>query len=634
MAERIRVFRGVTELNYNSCMITKTEDVIVYRAKTTIEANSNVETGSVISFKKNDGSTTVFSAQVVELKRPNLWELDCLTNGYELNNLFVENVYTNQSPEDIVADLISRTQNLTYASTSTSGVTLEKYIAKDYAINIIREMMEALNWSFRVDENDNVYFDPKSFINNGKVFNNGTNFQVTEWISDASEMVNRVRVIGGFENFNVTGETVVDTNTVFTLANKPTGNFSGVVSGSPVSPADYEVDAENKTVTFTSSQTDPSFDYSYDKPVIVEAQDDTSINTYGEIFKKVDAPWLNTSPDARIYAQKLVEIFSQPIVRVKGFIPVLDFDREINEIITINDTVRDETAELVLNVIKLDASGGKTILELGGRDYMLYDWNRGLNNRISKIERRFSNQDEFIFVRTLKHTLKVNLTKTTTFQYNTPGNSFVCGHPTLGLVIKDFDTEVDASLSGYDATWNGTGIGGAQYISSGYRLHCGNFNGSDNYMNGTGTVGSVQTCSFYIYTTTGTQSILQLTASANITLSSFNVATSGLTNATVYVDGVAGTLITTGTWHLVTVTFDSLSCDDIEIGREGTNYYTGRIDELMLFDNKISTANMTTIINKDFYDSSMNFTISGLLLYFAFDNPLVGDFETTKITVT
>lgn len=634
MAERIRLFKSATELNYSKAQIVKSNDYIVDHAFIDIEAESTVTVSSAIDFKKKDGSTVVFTAKVNEIKTPGIWVIEALTNGFELMNLWIEQVYENKSPEYIVENIIGQTLNLTYASSSSSGRELEKYVAKGYAIDIIKDMKDTLDWQVTIDQNDNVSFDPKEFIDNGVTLTNGTDIQIDEWIIDKRNMINEVKVIGGFENHFTTGEAKVGSGTEFTLTHKPNGVVRAVVSGSEVSADDYVVDGEDKKVIFTTSKTDPSFDYSYNVPVVVLNHDDESINTYDPIFKEVPAPWLNRVPDARIYSQQILDVYSTPLTSAKGYEAGLNFNREIGEVITLTDPLRNRTERLIVTKIVLDTVSQKTKLTFGTREYLLYDWEREVEERIKKIERRETNEDSQVFARLHKTTLKITLTETTTFKKNSPVDSWAVGHKTLARVRNGITGEPDCSDNNLTGTWQGTGIDGSQYTTSGYRLSAGDFNGTDNYIDITGSAGATQSVSFYINPDAVNTDIIQLSATAKISVdNSSDITTTGLSNVTIYVDGTVGTAITLSTWQLVTVTFDAHTCNDIELGRE-TSYFNGKLDEVMLFDSKITVANMTTIINKDFYNTSNVFTISGLLGYWSMDNCKVGNRADAKVTVS
>ena len=74
--ERIRLFVGANELNYSEAQIIKTSDHIVNNGKIEIEANDNVTSDSVIDFKKNDGSTNIFSAKIIDLSEIDMWKIN------------------------------------------------------------------------------------------------------------------------------------------------------------------------------------------------------------------------------------------------------------------------------------------------------------------------------------------------------------------------------------------------------------------------------------------------------------------------------------------------------------------------------------------------------------------------------
>ena len=113
------------------------------------------------------------------------------------------------------------TDNLTYAGTVSSGITLTKYIADGYLIDIIKDLIDATLWQMRIDETDSVFFEPRGNVNVGKVLTNGGNFQIAKYdTKKGPEFFNRARIIGAIITRNST-ETVTDTNTVFTLPSKP-----------------------------------------------------------------------------------------------------------------------------------------------------------------------------------------------------------------------------------------------------------------------------------------------------------------------------------------------------------------------------------------------------------------------------
>jgi hypothetical protein len=629
--ETIRLFKGIEELNYADVVISITDDFVINTADIDIAANHNVISGSVIDFKKADGSTAIFNGKVQKIVKDMLWRISVFTNGYELMNIRVQNVYVNRSPEYIVEDVITNyTKNLTFASSSSSGFTIGTYIADGYLIDVIKDMMDILDWPVRIDVNDNVYFEPKGTLNNGQLLINGQNCQITSWEEDQDSMFNHVEVVGGFESFNTEETITLAPTTVFTLTNKPADSMKVIISGSEVSPEDYTVDSESKTVTFLTNKTTVTFQYSYNKPIIVENQNDDSINTYEEIFRQVPAPWLLTFADARKYSQTLLDIYSTPSPVVKIKQPFLNFNLNVSETIIVQDPVRVKNSTLQIKKIIYNAREHTTSYELGSRDLVLTDWQREVEDRIKKIEKRSLNTENKIFTRLFKSGLKITLETQNKWQYNSPTNTFFLNHPTLNRMrtvvnghIENF--EADCSNNSHNGVWYGSNVDGAQYVFPAYRLYGGEFNGTDTYINCVDSVNGVQCVSFFAKPAKNNQSILQLTSSASVSINSAGaITTTGLTDAKIYVNGVLSSTISTTSYKLVTVTFDSINATDFEVGRVGASYYEGELDEVMLWDNKLSTSNMIKILNKDWYDDNNDYSITGILLHWSMDNPKLG----------
>ena len=121
----------------------------------------------------------------------------------------------------------------------------------------------------------------------------------------------------------------------------------------------------------------------------------------------------------------------------------------------------------------------KTIYEFGPRDFIFSEWANEVQKRIKDIEARITNQDVYYFARTLKNKMNVDFSLNVVFEQNSPVDSFILGHNTLGRLRSSLDFEADCSDTGNHGTWTGTGIGGSQFTTSGWRLSAGTFNGSD-----------------------------------------------------------------------------------------------------------------------------------------------------------
>ncbi len=662
IAERIRLFIGSTEItSYSKATITKTWDQIVNSANIDIEANSNVSIGDTIDFKKDDGSTTVFSAKIVEKKEENMWKLRLLSSGYELQNRLVQTVYTSTSPEAIVADVIDTyTTNLTDATTATSGVTITKYVANAYAIDVIKDMMDVLNWQLIIDESGNVTFEPKGTTNNGATFVHGTDIQITDWKEDNSVQFNRVQVRGQNLPFTAPQDTDTGDGTtkVYTLSHKPIGDVKITVDGTVqenTAPGElYAVDPENKQINFVTAPGNNlaiTFDYEYHIPIIVDDQDDDSISTYGEIFRRVEAPWLDTYSEARKYSSNLLEVFSTPLTKVKATIPGLDWDRNVGEEILITDNIRNKSEVIVISKIVYDAAKNQTKIEGGERDYLFFDWQREVQERIKKLERKFQDEETVAVSRRLKHNMSVALTPTYINEKNSPMDSFIVGHETLDRLRADLNFEADCSDNGHNGTWSGTGIAGSQFLTNGWRLSTGIFNGSDRIITVTDDadldlsganfsiafairVEELPSAEKYILNKwDGTDGYaIRITATNKIELIYSNNSTDSTiatttalvakdithivfvkegTALTVYIDGSSDNT-DTGTGNAGTNT------EDFIVGKYSTNFFNGYIDEVRLYSSNLSSSDVTNLNNRITVTSNQK-------LYLSMDNPKLGD---------
>lgn len=682
MAERLRLYRGATELNYSEATIELSKDEVINSGAATIEANSNVTDVSTLQFRKNDGSTAVFNAKVWDIRRPLLWDLSLYTNGYELNNIPVSQVYEGRSPEYIVQDLIDNyTTSLTYASSTSSNITIEKFIAQGYLIDVIREMILLTQWGLRIDVSDNVYFEPKGNVDNGVIFRDdggvGTAVQFTEWGSDSTRIVNHVKLKGGLEGRQVT-ETISSTGTEFTLTYKPSG---AITAGSDANTTDItEVDPENKTVTFGSSKTDPTFTYTYNRPVVVDEQVDDSVNTYGEIYEEIDAPYITKQTDGVKFVNEYLAVKSVPAPVVVAVREDFDFTIGVNERIRCISTSRNKDQYLVVHAIKYEAHTGRTIITLGEKEFDYFDWRVGIEDRLKKLNKKFQNDENIIFSRTIKGNINITVTAEVTWKQNSPVDSFIPANvsgglpdaPTLCWTRSGIDKEPNCINSGtLEGTWTGTNVTtGAQYNTSGARLSCAVLNGTDTYCTVDGSPFSSDPSTAGIsldlyfddfaadyvflhrifgdtvsrlwydqsedslkfeYALDGvTKTISIATFSSTYSATTFykvQIDMEATSAVTIYIDNTSvGSNTDTGT------NFDSGS-NDMRVGYDGTTYGKGRIDELMLFDdNAMSTsAARAAIIAKNItaptdYRSSMT-------LYYAFDNCKPGDRSTSQVTI-
>lgn len=622
-AERITAFIGSHELDISSTSYTINNETIVNTANIQTAPDDFVTTGAVVDVKRDDESTTVFSGQVHNIEETTIWDVEVASNGYELINTWVEKVYQNISPEDVIADIVDNfTTKLTYTGTQTSGVVLDEYLAQGYAIDIIRHMLETLRWRLVIDQNDNVEASIEGSIDNGRVFTNGENINITSWQTTDDNVINQVRLEAGFLLPRKI-QTYSQTGTIFELENKPESSVRVVVSGSEVSSDDYKVEPENNPprIVFDSSVTDPTIEYTWRKRIIVEDQDEDSITQYGIRFDRVDAPYIISEPDALRFARSIIQEYKDESVFATGVLSELNFDIQVNERVTFVDPLRNKTVQGVINQIKYEYDTGQTVLNIGPRNFDFVNWQNGVQDRIKQIERRFSSSEQKVFVRSTSPKIQITVEWVDEgVKFFTPNNTLIADHITLGYARTDENMEVDCSPANEaHGTWQGTTIDGDQYVKEGYRLYCAEFNGAE-YVSTTETLSDVRSVCVYIKDEVNDRPLVQLASGVSIGLdTNGDIETTGLSNVEIEESTVAG-------WRFINVNFDAITIDDLMVGRVASSYYEGLMDEFCLFDKVLDADDRLQIVQKrldrgtDLYDNHC-------VLYWSFDHPLAGDFE-------
>lgn len=125
-----------------------------------------------------------------------------------------------------------------------------------------------------------------------------------------------------------------------------------------------------------------------------------------------------------------------------------------------------------------------------------------------------------------------------------------------------------------------------------------NLDGSDDYVNQSASIASVQGVSFWVKPTTSTQSFLQLASGVSVASSGGTVSASGFATPTIYVNGAAGGAVTAGAWNHVVVTTDTaLTADAIRLGLVGSTYCSGQIDDVRVFNYALSVDQIKLLYN-------------------------------------
>lgn len=115
-------------------------------------------------------------------------------------------------------------------------------------------------------------------------------------------------------------------------------------------------------------------------------------------------------------------------------------------------------------------------------------------------------------------------------------------------------------------------------------------NGTTQYFNTTNNISSVKTIAFWTYPHATTDYFVDLDGTRTIDASSGTVRANNFTQATIYVNGLAGTTIAANAWsHVAVTTTDTVNTgNSLRVGRLSSSYMDGQIDEFRLYNRVFS----------------------------------------------
>lgn len=151
----------------------------------------------------------------------------------------------------------------------------------------------------------------------------------------------------------------------------------------------------------------------------------------------------------------------------------------------------------------------------------------------------------------------------------------------LGETVVDESSQTGAHLDSTSNGLNADQYGNNEITAKAYRGQ--EFDGINDYIDIGNTGSNVNTVSFWIKAGNLTDEVMDFDGGGHtIFLSSGKASTTGFLNPTIYIDGAATTTIDTN-WHYLTVTTATgFSASNLRIGRIGSGYFSGLMDELRI----------------------------------------------------
>jgi len=318
-------------------------------------------------------------------------------------------IYTNMSPEAIIEDIITNYTELTYVSTVSTGITIEKIVFKDeWILDALVKLLEIFSGAYSVDlsKNFNMWLE---FANTcTKSLNYGFDMLSEEgWTRDISVKAEKVIVLGAIVDQRTT-ETLAGTNTVFYTSYKPENiQITGLQRTTPDIAGDYAVEEENKKITFVSSKTDPVVSYTYKSQVRVE------VGTGKTVL--LEKKYIESKAQARQLAQRYRDRFfdgaqNSQWKKVDSNISLYN----VGDSIYVEDAQNGATGYYVIKQVTLELPNRLT-LDVGETEEDLYDWQKETIERLKQLEKKSTDGDyvtSYDYLRTdINVDVKIEFTK-------------------------------------------------------------------------------------------------------------------------------------------------------------------------------------------------------------------------------
>lgn len=326
-----------------------------------------------------DGATKIFGGHIVKVKKQSegsrIIFYDCNLKDYThlMDRYLVKKAYTNQSPEAIIADIITTylPAGFTDNNVVTTGITVE-YIMFDYQqpSKAIQELAELIGYDWYVDYDKDIHFFDKTIgetapwditDDNGKCVNKSLKI-----FEDVRQVRNTIYVRGG-EYVGASREDKVGagdgTTKIFKLPYRydtsPTVTVGGVNKTVGVDYIDSEDsydclwNYQEKVLKFKTAPAsgDVKVTGSPMIAVLIKAQDNPSVNAYGTYEYRIVDKKIKTKEAARRRAQAEMIDYASGMKEAE----FLTYSSGLRSgmLININSAILNENRDYIINKVTI-----------------------------------------------------------------------------------------------------------------------------------------------------------------------------------------------------------------------------------------------------------------------------------------
>jgi len=359
----------------------------------------------------------------------------------------VSEVYEGMSPEAIVEDIINNHTELTYVSSVTTGINIEKIVFRDeWQIDAINKLLELFDGNYEVDLDKNFTVTINASELSGVDILRGRDSLQGSWSNDIGKKAEKVIVLGAIVDQRTT-ETIVGTGTIFNTTYKPENvEITGLQQTTSDLTGDYEVNVEGKEITFNSSKTDPVISYTYKSQIRVELGTGKTV-----ILEK---KYLESKLEARKLAISYKNRFEDGVQSSKWLKNSADINSvSVGDQIYVSDDSNNKTGTYIIKKVTLNLPN-KMIIDVGETEEDLFDHQKETIERIKQLEQNNTNSDFITLYDYIINGLKVNvkLSLTTLKTITDDGTILFASETALSTdadLISDTGLDADFALA-YD----------------------------------------------------------------------------------------------------------------------------------------------------------------------------------------
>lgn len=377
-----------------------------------IVTTRNIEFTDLEEFEYKDQDENILFAGAIRKKESGPINV---ANGFdwsiELAEIPIRKNYENQTPLQIIEDIITNFTRLTFVN---NGVTTSEQIplfpARDKANILVDQMLRVLGATSYTDKDKNYTIEFEGEDLNSKILTVGSNCSMIEdgWSIDTSMICKTLSVNGGkystTEIFYLSGD---NSTTEFTLAQPYTNIEIEYPVGTPLTAGvddviegDYKMKPQVKKIDFNTAPVTGTdnikvyLTYDIETNFNIGSPSLKISNNENPHHHEITLTYIKDVNTCRLYAYKYYEKFSNPIRSTKLFIQnTIDNRvyrpneriRVVDNIIGIGGSYVDE--EFIIKRVERRFGNGSTILELtvGDSTQLVFDREAEIKSRIDDL---------------------------------------------------------------------------------------------------------------------------------------------------------------------------------------------------------------------------------------------------------